>query len=72
MMDKKLNRLLNWLADKEHVLESQIVASGLNAALNQALTKGLADMTAHPTVRERGVPAAAVLITNAGKAAITY
>jgi hypothetical protein len=71
-MDKKLNRLLNWLSDKEFLLESQIVASSLNSSLNSALSKGFADMTAHPSVRERGVPAAAVFITDKGRAAITY
>ena len=46
------------------LLESQIVGSGLSAALNELLLTGDADMVGHPTVKSRGgAPAAAVVLT---------
>jgi hypothetical protein len=59
-----------WLDPTSPLLETQIVASGLSGALNEALRDRLADMGAHPTVRERGIPAAAVWITETGRKAI--
>lgn len=68
-MKPKTRKLLEWL-DSSQKLESQIVASGLSGALNDALAEGWCDMTGHPTVRERGVPAAVAFITTTGRRAL--
>jgi hypothetical protein len=71
-MKPKVRKLVEWLARTSPLLESQVVASGLSRALNEALLDGLATMGEHPTVKERsGVPAAAVWITEDGRRAIT-
>jgi hypothetical protein len=69
-MKLKVRKLVEWLARSSPLLESQIVGSGFDHAVNEALRDRLADMGAHPTVRERGVPAAAVWITDAGRKTI--
>jgi hypothetical protein len=61
----KEKRLLDWLERTEGrtLLESQVVASGLEKALVNLLLAGLADMDAHPTVKDRsGWPASAVML----------
>jgi hypothetical protein len=69
-MKPKVRKLIEWLARTSPLLESQIIGSGLSGALNDALRDRLADMGAHPTVKERGgAPAAAVWITEAGRRA---
>lgn len=62
----KEQRLLEWLNNVPVLLETQVVGSGLNAALNKLLRMGKVEMCAHPTVKERsGAPAAAVRIFTA-------
>jgi hypothetical protein len=64
-MNAKEQKLMDWLARSETgvLLESQVVSSGLNAALNSLLMAGKVTMMEHPTVRERsGIPAAAVAL----------
>ena len=61
----KTDRLAEWLDSAGMLMESQIVGSGLSSALNELLRTGRADMTAHPTVKDRnGVPVAAVVPRN--------
>lgn len=69
-MNARETKLLLWLQRKSPLLESQIVGSGLSAALNSSLMSGWADMIPHPSVREHGAPAAGVIITEKGKTAI--
>ena len=70
MSEWQLQKLLGWLSRHEGLLESQIVASGLSKALNEAILRGWADIT-DIGVRERsGVPAAAYKITDKGRAAL--
>jgi DNA-binding HxlR family transcriptional regulator len=69
----KQKKLLEWLqrVDNKMLLESQVTSSGLSRELNDLLVLGLVDMDAHPTVVERrtmSVPAAAVTLTNKGRA----
>ncbi len=64
-MTNKAHRLLEWLERASPLLESQIVASDMSRQLNTLLVLGMADMGAHPTVKDRdGAPAAAVWITD--------
>jgi hypothetical protein len=65
-----LRKLLQWLDQASPLLESQVVESGLSRALDKALMRGFAEMGAHPTARERDMPAASVSITGAGRAAL--
>jgi hypothetical protein len=63
----KKQRLLEWLGRVESrtLLESQVVASGMSAALNDLLLEGKVTLIAHPTVKERGgAPAAAVCLVD--------
>jgi hypothetical protein len=70
-MKPRTRNLLEWLDRTSPLLESQIVGSGLDSALNEALRSYLVDMGAHPTAKERGgAPASAVWITDAGRKAI--
>jgi hypothetical protein len=64
----KENKLLEWLGRSSPLLESQVVGSGMSKALNALLLHGYADMEAHPTVKEGRAPAAAVRITDKGRA----
>lgn len=65
-MNTKEQKLLDWLGRVEGnmLLESQVVGSGLSAALNELLLAGKVTIEPHPTVREGGsrVPAAAVVL----------
>lgn len=61
----KREKLAEWLrtAPEGVLLESQVVGSGLSAALNELLREGQADIIEHPTVRERsGIPATGVIL----------
>jgi hypothetical protein len=49
----KVRKLIEWLARTSPLLESQIIASGLSSALNEALRDGLADMGPHNGRRDR-------------------
>ena len=76
-MKPRTRHLLEWLArSSAPVLESQIMGASLSSALNDALRNGYADMVAHPTVTDRSdfggprVPAAGVVLTPAGRAAL--
>lgn len=70
----KARKLLAWLKRSEGgmLLESQIVASGLSRAIDELILARLVTLDAHPTVMERTtppIPATAVVLTDAGKAA---
>ena len=61
-MSPKAKRLLEWVERTGSVLESQVVGSGMSAALNELLLLKKVDMAPHPTVREKGgAPAAAIV-----------
>jgi hypothetical protein len=68
---KKVARLLEFLSSGPK-LESQVVGSGLSAALNDALLEGWCDMKRSATVKDRlgRFPAAECVITDAGRAAL--
>jgi hypothetical protein len=68
-MTPKERRLLEWLL-RSSVLESQIVASGLSAALNSLLRSGFADIIADHSVKDKGVLVASAVITDKGRAAL--
>lgn len=63
--------MLGRIAAKEPILELLLVSSGGRSSklLNDLLAWGLADMTAHPTVKDRkgNAPAAAVILTEKGR-----
>jgi hypothetical protein len=65
-----VRKLLEWLDRNSPLLESQIVVAGFDRTLDKALMENFADLGAHPTMREHGVPAPAVSITAAGRAAL--
>ena len=60
-MSKK-QKLLDWVARSGPLLESQVVGSGLNAALNECLREGSLTIIAHPTVKDGNAPAAGVAL----------
>lgn len=64
-MNAKEAKLTEWLSRTGILLESQVVGSGLGNALNSLLARGAVEMTAHPTVKEHGAPAAAVILHHA-------
>ena len=70
-MKPQVRKLLEWFSGHEGVLESQIVASGLSKALNDALIAGYADITDIGVKERSGVPAAAYKITPKGREALT-
>lgn len=63
-MTAKQRKLLEWLGrvDGNILLETQVVGSGLDRALNELLRAGKVEMTAHPTVKDGKAPAAAVVL----------
>jgi hypothetical protein len=68
---KKVLRLLEFLSGGPK-LESQVVGSGLSAALNDALLAGWCDMQPSATVKEGDgrYPATECTITTEGRAAL--
>lgn len=73
-MTPRHKKIIEWIGGSQSgmILESQIAASGLGRALNTLLMDGFVDIVPHPTVTERTsppIPAAAVVLTQAGRAA---
>ena len=60
MTRSKKTRLLDLVTRKGLILESQIVGQGLLKTLQALLVDGKVDLVPHPTVKRKGVPAAAV------------
>ena len=70
-MNAKERKLLEWANNQESILEIQVTGSGLSKALNELLILGYVTITAHPTVKNAQTPAAAVVITDKGRSALS-
>lgn len=71
-LTKKGLTLLEWIG-RTTITERQAIASGLSRSVTDLLVLGYARLIDHPTVKEPGstkVPATAVEITPAGRAAL--